>query len=402
MLGTVRETWPVSDSIARRGLTFVLALENAPMGILMLCNKAADALEPALGQGLTDAHCQRMGMQKVGVGPVGIAFSEHRRITIRDVEQDGSTGTNTRALVADIGARALEVIPLLLEDDRPVGVIVVFFRGTRRSSVRAAMLAEASGRLLATTLENSRLQADAEERRQIIDQLARARIRFVAQLSHELRTPLQSIMGYVELMAIASADALTPRQLQMQERIHASESMLIRAIDDLVEVVRIETGRLTYETTDVDICAAVMAAADVIQPIAAARGLRLAIDSAVAPSVHARGDRVKVQQVLVNLLANAVRLTRPGGAVGVACRAERSHVVFEISDGRDGVSAALTEGSFEQLTRLDRDNGGLVGSDLGVAISREFAHGMGGSLTMRSSSGVGAVATVRLPRSVRT
>lgn len=399
MLGTVRETWPVSDSIARSALTFVLALENAPMGILMLRNRAADALEPALGEGLSDEACHRFGLQKVGVGPVGIAFAEHRRIAIRDIQTDGRAEKNTRRLVEGIGARALEVVPLLLEDDQPIGAVVVFFRGRRRPSTRAAMLAEASGRLLAIALENARLQADAEERRQIIDQLAHARIRFAARLSHELRTPLQSIMGYVELMAMDSADPLTPRQRQMLERIHASESMMMRAIDDLVEVVRFETGRLTYETTDVDVCAAVRVATDVIQPIAAAKGLRLVVDAG-APSIQARADRVKVRQVLVNLLANAVRVTRAGGTVRVACRADASHVLFEIFDGRDAIAAAVTEGPFEQFTRLDGDDGGLTGSDLGVAISREFAHGMGGSLTMRNSHGAGAVATVRLPRSV--
>lgn len=401
MLVTHRDTWPVPDSIARSALTFVLALENAPMGILMLRNRAADALEPVLGAGLSDETCQRFGRHRAGVGPVGTAFAEHRRIAIRDILKDQSAETDIGQLARGLGARALEVIPLLLDDDRPIGVVVVFFRGRRRPSARTATLAEASGRLLAIAFENWHLRADAEERRQIIEQLARARIRFVARLSHELRTPLQSIMGYVELMAVASADPLTERQRHMLGRIRASQSMLIRAIDDLVDVVRIETGRLTYERTDVDVCAAVSSAADVIRPIAAARGLQLAIDTGGAPSVQARGDAAKVRQVLVNLLANAVRLTRPGGTVGVACRADRSDVVFEISDGRETMSAAVTEGPFEQFTQLDGDEARLTGSDLGVAISREFAHGMGGSLTMRTRAGIGAVATVRLPRSVR-
>jgi signal transduction histidine kinase len=403
MLGTVRETWPVPDATARNALTFVLEIEHAPMGMLLLSNKAADALEPAIGVGLSDDVCVQVGSQKAGVGPIGVAFAEHRRVAIRDIREDGIAEPRFRDFAQLAGFRGLDVIPLLLEDDRPIGAVAVFFPGVRRASRRSAMLAESSGRLLAIALENTRLRADAQQRRDIIDQLSRARIRFVARLSHEMRTPLQSIMGYVDLIATEAPESLTARQRHMLDRIRASEQLMVAGIDDLVAVARLEAGRLTYEPTDVDVCAAIAAAADIIQPIAARKGQHIAIVHAPSDGpMLVRADDAKVKQVLVNLLANAVQLTRPGWTIEAGCRAESSDVVIEICDRREEMSPAVVEGALEQFIRLDDEDGRLTGSELGLAISREFVHAMGGSLSAKHKHRNGAVVTVRLPRAPRS
>lgn len=399
MMDALREMWPLPDSVIRDALSFALELEHAPMGILLLRSSGADTLEPALAEGLSDEMCQRFGTQRAGIGPVGIAFAEHRRITIRDVLDDGSTAAPMRELAQWLGFRAIEVVPLVLDDGSAIGAVAALFRGTRRPTTRSAILAEHCARLLAVALENSRLRAEADRRREIIEQLARARVRFVGRLSHELRTPLQSIAGYVELVSAAGQDPLTPRQRRMLERVRASEQILISAIDDLVAIARLEAGRLTYRITDVDALAVVSAAKDVVQPVADAR--QIPIDVAIeGDRVIARADETKVKQVLVNLMVNAVRLTPRGSTVSVASRSEGSSVVFEVADSRDDMSAAVSDGAFEAYTRIGAGAGRLAGSELGFALSREFALGMGGSLTAASRPGKGALFTLRVPRAV--
>lgn len=399
-MGRLSETWPLPDSVVRDALTFALELEHAPMGILLLRNGTPDTLEPAIAEGVSDEMCRRFGAQKAGVGPVGIAFAEHRRITIRDVLVDGDTALPLRELAQGVGFRALEVVPLMLDDGTVIGVVAALFRDARRPSARSAILAEHCGRLLAVALENCRLRAESDRRRELIDQLARARIRFVARLSHELRTPLQSIAGYVDMLASGQEDPLTTRQRGMLERVQASKQILIDAINDLVAIARLETGRLTYRITEVDAKAMIAAAVGVLQPLADAR--RIALDVAIEEdgSVIARGDQTKVRQILVNLIANAVRLTLPGGTITVKCTADESFVSFEVCDGREAVSPALSDGAFEAHTRLGTGSGRIAGSELGFALSREFAHGMGGSLTAANRPGTGAVFTLRLPRVV--
>ena len=397
-MGRLSETWPLPDSVVRDALTFALELEHAPMGILLLRNGTPDTLEPAIAEGVSDEMCQRFGVQRAGVGPVGIAFAEHRRITIRDVLDDSDTALPLRELAQGVGFRALQVVPLMLDDGTAIGAVAALFRDARRPSARSAILAEHCGRLLAVALENSRLRAEADRRRELIDQLARARIRFVARLSHELRTPLQSIAGYVELLATGRQDSLTTRQREMLDRVQASEQILIDAIDDLVAIARLEAGRLTYRIIDVDANAIITAAAHVIRPIAASRRIELEIVVHHSEPVIALGDETKVKQVLVNLMANAVRLTLPGGRIRVSCSMDESSVAFEVADGRDSLSPALSDGAFESHTRLGVGSGRIAGSELGFALSREFAHGMGGSLTAASRPGTGAVFTLRLPR----
>ena len=400
-MGRLSETWPLPDSVVRDALTFALELEHAPMGILLLRNGTPDTLEPAIAEGVSDEMCRRFGVQRAGVGPVGIAFAEHRRITIRDVLDDGDTAPPLRELAHGVGFRALEVVPLMLEDGTAIGVVAALFRDARRPSARSAILAEHCGRLLAVALENSRLRAESDRRREIIDQLARARIKFVARMSHELRTPLQSIAGYVDLLASGQEDPLTRRQREMLERVRASEQILIDAINDLVAIARLETGRLTYRITEVDAKAVIAAAVDVLQPLADARKIALDIAVEKDAAVIARGDQTKVRQILMNLIANAVRLTLPGGTITVQCTTDASFVSFEVCDGRENVSPALSDGAFEAHTRIGSGSGRIAGSELGFALSREFAHGMGGSLTAANRPGRGAAFTLRLPRVVR-
>src|SRR6185436_11830321 len=148
----------------------------------------------------------------------------HRRVTVDDVLHEGNgTEPAFRELAQAVGFRGLDCVPLTLDDGSVIGV-----------------LAELCVRLMALALENARLGADAERRREIVESLARARVQFVARICHELRTPLQSITGYIDLLRVSARSALTPQQQRILDRVFESEQILIHVIGDLTNMARLE------------------------------------------------------------------------------------------------------------------------------------------------------------------
>ena len=389
--------WPLPPSALKPALTLALAIEHAPMGILMLRNQDSGTLEPVIGEGLHEEAWQTCGTALCALEPITQAFANNARYSVQDVMDDGAHGL--RPIAEGSGWRAIDVVPMRLTDDTVVGAVAALFKSARRPRQRSSALAEDLGRVMGLALENARHRSDSEKRRTIVEELSHARMQFVARMSHELRTPLQSITGYIDLLALANPDPLTARQRRMLERMRVGERILERVIDDLVGMARLEAGRLKYDVTEIAGHSAVSAAAVIIQPLADEKRLRLEITGGGA-GVIVRADETKLRQILINLMANAVKFTPDGGKVRVVCRADGDDAVFEVWDTGEGIPDSKIESAFEPYVQLGSQPSRMAGSGLGLAISREFAHAMAGSLTARSAPERGSVFTLRLPRVV--
>ncbi len=263
---------------------------------------------------------------------------------------------------------------------------------TTELEMTGAELHAANAALAARTEEAERARAEAEHAN-------RAKSEFLAVMSHELRTPLNAIAGYVQLLEMELHGPITGAQREALARIDRSQGHLQRLINDVLNLARIEAGRVQYAAHDVLLADAVAAVRPMIEPQVAAKGL--AFEVRVAPDLAARADREKVQQILLNLLTNAIKFTPGGGRVTVdtARRAEVSNTVFvRVSDTGIGVPADKLEAVFEPFMQVDASHTrGAEGSGLGLAISRDFARGMGGDLRVRSAYGQGSTFTLSLP-----
>ena len=400
MTATIRERWPLPGTTLKPALSLALAIEHAPMGVLMLRDDKSGDFEPFIAEGLSDEQSLRFGSHRPGIGPIGLACAEHRHVTIDDVLHDGNgTEPAFREIAQALGFRGLDCVPLTLDDGTVIGVLAALFRITRRPSARSARLAELCGRLMALALQNARLRADAERRREIVESLARARVQFVARICHELRTPLQSITGYIDLLRVSARASLTPQHIRILDRVHESEQVLIHVIGDLTSMARLEAGRLDYDIEEVDANHAVTSSIAVIQPLADQKGIDVSF-AASDPPPCVRADPTKLKQILINLMANAVKFTPAGGAIRVGARDTTTQTIFEVADTGMGIPEHEIARVFEPYVRLSSVHG-IAGSGLGLAISREFANGMKGSLTATSRPGVGSVFTLRLPRATR-
>jgi len=254
-------------------------------------------------------------------------------------------------------------------------------------------------------------RADAEEARRAAEEASRAKSEFLAVMSHELRTPLNAIGGYAELIELGIYGPVTDVQRTALERIQRSQRHLLGLIAGVLDYSRVEAGAVTYRLSDVVVHEAVSEAELLVAPQLREKGLGYSW-SGTAPAVAVRADREKLQQILLNLLGNAVKFTdsRDGapGRIEVACTVAeriggseegRGFVQIQVRDTGDGIAEHEIERVFEPFVQADqRLTRPHAGVGLGLAISRDLARGMGGDLTVQSTHHVGSTFTLTLPR----
>jgi PAS domain S-box-containing protein len=241
------------------------------------------------------------------------------------------------------------------------------------------------------------LNHDLQEQRAAADEANHAKSNFLAVMSHELRTPLNAIGGYVQLLEMGVHGTVTAAQLEALGRIDRSQRHLLRLINDVLNLSRIEAGRVDYVVESVSPSEVLASVLPMVDPQMTAKGLRFAAD--VPTDVRARADREKVQQILLNLLTNAIKFTGQGGRIRVeAGNHSASQVFVRVTDTGSGIPAEMLEKVFEPFIQVDATRSrGAEGTGLGLAISRDLARGMGGDLVASSELGVGSAFTLSLP-----
>jgi PAS domain S-box-containing protein len=246
-------------------------------------------------------------------------------------------------------------------------------------------------RLLAQTEELERARSAANAANE-------AKSHFLSTMSHELRTPLNAIGGYVQLMEMEVQGPITDAQRQSLERITRSHRHLLRLVNDVLDLARIEAGRMEYRIEEIELPAVVSSVVPMVEPQLAQAGLTL--DTSIDAALRARADREKAQQILINLLTNAVKFTPAGGRVAVRARRDDADglVLVDVSDTGIGIPPEKLAGVFEPFVQVKSEQSRLSeGTGLGLAISRDLARGMGGDLTARSQPGAGSTFTLHLP-----
>jgi len=225
----------------------------------------------------------------------------------------------------------------------------------------------------------------------------RAKVEFLAMMSHELRTPLNAIGGYAELLEMGVRGPVNEVQRGDLAKIQKSQRHLLGLINGVLNYARIESGRVPYDISNVAMDELLATAESLVAPQAHGRGLQLEFPGCSA-TIVARADREKTQQVVLNLLTNAVKFTEPGGHVRLMCGADNGSVVVRVEDTGRGIPPEKIEAIFEPFIQVDSQlTRTQDGVGLGLSISRDLARGMGGDLVADSRVGKGSVFTLTLP-----
>lgn len=228
----------------------------------------------------------------------------------------------------------------------------------------------------------------------------RAKSEFLAAMSHELRTPLNAIGGYVDLLDVGIAGPLTQQQTAFLERVRSSQQHLLGIINDLLNYSRIEAGHLNYQVREIPLSASIDAVIPMIATQAATK--RLVLERApCAGDLIGWADRSKVDQILLNILSNAVKYTSAGGRITIWCSRESGpapRVSVSVRDTGLGIPEDKLEAIFEPFVQIGRSfTSTHEGTGLGLSISRDLARAMGGDLTVDSRIGYGSTFLLVLP-----
>jgi signal transduction histidine kinase len=238
---------------------------------------------------------------------------------------------------------------------------------------------------------------ELERARAAADEANHAKSQFLAVMSHELRTPLNAIGGYVQLIELGIHGPVTDAQRESLDRIIRAQRHLLRLINDVLNLARIEAGRVEYVTERVDLRELI----DSVMPMIETQMLaaKLTARTEAASGVVASADREKVQQILINLLTNAVKFTPAGGTIVTRADAAEHRVCVAVTDSGIGIPADKLGSIFAPFVQVDTTHTrAREGSGLGLAISRDLARGMGGDLTVQSEAGRGSTFTLLLPK----
>ena len=306
-----------------------------------------------------------------------------------------------RAIQGSVVVMSQALHEYLLEAPAPSG----FERlGRMRQSVRILPLRDMTSQSLGATAfiedvtERVAREADLRAAVEAAQRTDEAKSQFFTSMSHELRTPIGAIAGYADLLASGMFGSVTETQSERLTRIKTVASHLQHIVDDVLSFARIGAGREEAELTDGDAIALAREALIAVEPLGVKKGL--AVRSRLpADRIPIRTDQVKVRQILINLLGNAIKFTERGSIeLEVSLVDEGRIVAFSVLDTGPGISQANLAGIFDPFTRVPNRDRPKPGTGLGLAVSRGLARLLGGDISVTSEVGVGSRFTARIPR----
>ena len=249
-------------------------------------------------------------------------------------------------------------------------------------------------RLLMQEIESHQRTDEAlQQARRAAEQANQAKTRYISTISHELRTPLNSILGYAQLLQ--EDTGVAPHRAQAIRVIHRGGEHLLSLIEGTLDIARIESGKLALDVKPMGFADAMSEVAGMFELQAAAKGLRFSYETGSRLPDTVRADEKRLRQILINLLANAVKFTR-SGEVRLRVTHAREMAQFEVHDTGPGMNAQELDRVFEPFARGQGDVGAATGTGLGLTIAKMLTDLMGGEMTVRSAPGEGSVFTVRL------
>jgi PAS domain S-box-containing protein len=248
---------------------------------------------------------------------------------------------------------------------------------------------------LAASERQARDLADAyEAARDEAMEASAAKTAFLSRTSHELRTPLNAVLGFAQLLAL---DPLSDEQMEAVSHIRRGGRHLLDLINEVLDISRIEAGRLSLSMETVDAQAVVTDAVELVQPLAREHAVSLVVEDCRVSPPFVEADQQRIRQVLLNLLSNAVKYNRRGGSVDVGCRPlPGGEVAIDVTDTGPGLADEMLPRLFQPFDRLGAEGGAVEGTGLGLALAHGLAAAMGGRIEVVTEVGAGSTFTVVL------
>ncbi len=294
------------------------------------------------------------------------------------------------------GFRASLAVPLLRED-RIVGGLVVRRKSTGEFRPEVIELLKTFATQSVLAIQNARLFREIEEKSQQIEAANRHKSEFLANMSHELRTPLNAIIGFSEVLQERLFGELNDKQAEYTDDILTSGRHLLSLINEILDLSKVEAGRMELETATFDLPLAIDNARTFVRERATNHGITLEVkvDERLGDIV---GDERKIKQILLNLLSNAVKFTPEGGRITINARPINGSVEISVTDTGIGIAEEDQPKIFEEFRQVGSDNAKKIeGTGLGLTLAKKFVELHGGRIWVESEVGKGSTFVFTLP-----
>jgi len=292
--------------------------------------------------------------------------------------------------------RSIVFAPMLFEG-RGIGAIWVGRKYASRFTDKQITLLKTFADQAVIAIQNARLFREIQDKSQQLEIANRHKSEFLANMSHELRTPLNAVIGFSEVLAERYFGELNEKQMEYVNDIHSSGRHLLGLINDILDLSKIEAGRMELDLADFDLPAALQNAMTLVKERAQRHGIALSLEVDLSLGL-VRADERKFKQIMLNLLSNAVKFTPEGGKVSVAAKPNGAGVEVAVSDTGVGIAPEDHDAVFEEFKQVGRDyTRKAEGTGLGLALTKRFVELHGGQIRIASSLGKGATFTFTLP-----
>ena len=329
---------------------------------------------------------------------VGLAARQRRPLAVTDL--DATDLDPHLAVLHEAGWRSVVAVPML-RDDRIVGALVVRRKRTGDFSEETLDLLETFASQSAIALLNAQLYRELKEQSFELELASRHKSEFLASMSHELRTPLNAVLGFSEVLLERMFGDINERQEEYLRDIHGSGKHLLELLNEILDLSKVEAGRMELEYTSFDLRPVLEETASMLRERAGAHGIDLRVEMAddVAPIYS---DELRLKQVLLNLVTNAVKFTGDGGSVVVRAARRATSVDITVTDTGIGVPDGDRERIFESFQQGGRGSSREEGTGLGLTLSRRIVELLGGRMWLESRVGVGSTFGFSIPAQDRS
>ncbi len=334
---------------------------------------------------------------RLGGGALGQAASKREPVEVADIlDEREQSATLLRPVLRQLGYRSLLAVPLYREG-RLMGGLTIFRRTPGSFAPKVVNLLQTFATQSVMAIQNARLFREIEEKSSQIEAANRHKSEFLANMSHELRTPLNAIIGFSEVLQERMFGELNEKQAEYTDDILTSGRHLLSLINEILDLSKVEAGRMELELASFDLPLAIDNARTFVRERATKHGINLdvTVDERLGEFM---GDERKIKQVLLNLLSNAVKFTPEGGRIGIEARQTDGSVEISVSDTGIGISPEDQAKIFEEFRQVGSDDAKKIeGTGLGLTLAKKFVELHGGRIWVASEVGKGSTFTFTLP-----
>jgi PAS domain S-box-containing protein len=388
-------------------LSVAIEIAGADKGNIQLLSQESDTLTLVTQTGFDEPFLELFESCHNGDSACGVALQSKQRVVVENInESEIYAGKPALDAMRDADILAVESVPLISSAGKALGIISTHFSHAHRPSEQELRLMDLLARQTADYLERKRVEGEREqllasehELRETAEEANRLKDEFLAIMSHELRNPLNVILGYAELLLRMDEIKSAPHLNRMADAVKRNAVAQSKLIRDLLDLSRLRSGKLELNRETVSPVASIENAIETVRMDADGKGVAIKVE-APEELLFVRGDPVRLEQIIWNLLNNSVKFTPRGGVITVRLEEEDDEIVLTVSDNGQGIDSSFLPHIFEIYRQADPGTSrAQQGMGIGLAVVQQLVELHGGSVNAYSAgAGKGATFTIRLPR----